>query len=147
MRIVQVKFTRLHPGAVIPAPAHGYRDDAGADIRSVETRWVEPGETVSISTGLSIELPPGVELQIRTRSGLAFKHQVVVTNSPATIDPGFRGELKVILTNHGKNSFLVGQGDRVAQAVLAPYFAGEWVQSELTGSSRGEGGLGSTGVS
>jgi dUTP pyrophosphatase len=87
-----------------------------------------------------------VELQVRSRSGLALKHQVVVSNSPGTIDPGFRGELKVLLTNHGMEDFLVNEGDRIAQAIAAPYFGVNWVQEELSDSSRGEGGLGSTGV-
>ena len=115
------------------------------DLHSVEEVLLLAGETRLIATGLAIELPPGYEAQIRPRSGLALKHSITLPNSPATIDPGYRGELKVILLNLGQNAFEIHQGDRIAQMVIARYEAVEWEENALSDSLRGEGGFGSSG--
>jgi dUTP pyrophosphatase len=101
-----------------------------------------------ISTGLSLEIPNGYEIQVRPRSGLAFKNGVTLVNTPGTIDSDYRGELKIILINHGQENFVVRSGDRIAQLVLAPVTQGrfEWAE-ELTETARGAGGFGSTGLS
>jgi dUTP diphosphatase len=98
-----------------------------------------------VPTGLSIELPAGFEAQIRPRSGLALKHGISIPNAPATIDPGYRGEIKVILINLGKHDYTLEKGDRVAQMVIARYEAIEWSEGDLAQSARGEGGFGSSG--
>jgi len=116
------------------------------DLRSVEAVTILPAQAYAVATGLSIELPPGYEAQIRPRSGLAFKHSITIPNSPGTIDPSYRGEIKVILLNLGGAPFNVAVGDRVAQMVIAKYEAVEWDESELRQSARGEGGFGSSGV-
>jgi len=115
------------------------------DLHAVEQVSLEPGDTKLVSTGLAIELPPGYEAQIRPRSGLALKHSITLPNSPATIDPGYRGELRVILHNLGRNTFVVNPGERIAQMVIARYEAVEWVEGDLSESERGHGGFGSSG--
>lgn len=140
-----VRIRRLHPGAQIPVYAHGPSEDAGMDLRAVEPVVLRPGEPQLVPTGIAIELPPGYEAQIRPRSGLALKHSVTLPNSPATIDPGYRGEIRVILLNLGPAPYAIEPGDRIAQMVVARYEAVEWEESELSGSRRGEGGFGSSG--
>jgi len=135
----------LHPGAVVPRYAHGPGEDAGMDLHAVEPATLSPGETKLIPTGLAIELPPGYEAQIRPRSGLALKYGITLPNSPATIDPGYRGELRVILHNLGREAFTIQPGERIAQMVIARYEAVEWEEGELNDSIRGEGGFGSSG--
>ena len=130
---------------MIPRYAHGPAEDAGMDLHSVETVTLEPGETKRVPTGLAIELPPGYEAQIRPRSGLALKYLITLPNSPATIDPGYRGEIRVILLNLGKASFQIAAGERIAQMIIARYEAIEWEEAELGDSARGEGGFGSSG--
>jgi dUTP pyrophosphatase len=98
-----------------------------------------------VPTGLAIELPPGYEAQVRPRSGLALKHAITIPNSPATIDPGYRGEIRVILLNAGHNRYRVEKGDRIAQLVIARYEAVDWEEGELGESARGVGGFGSSG--
>jgi dUTP pyrophosphatase len=143
---MKVILNRLHPDAQIPVYAHGPLEDAGMDLRSVEAVVIEPQQTYAVATGLSIELPPGYEAQIRPRSGLAFKHSITVPNSPGTIDPSYRGEIKVILLNLGSAPFRVEVGDRIAQMVVARYEAVEWEEGALSQSARGAGGFGSSGV-
>ena len=116
------------------------------DLRSVEAVTILPAQTYAVATGLSIEVPPGFEAQIRPRSGLAFRHSITIPNSPGTIDPAYRGEVKVILLNLGGSPFVVQPGDRIAQMVIAKYEAIEWQESELTDTERGTGGFGSSGV-
>jgi dUTP pyrophosphatase len=140
-----VKIKRLSAEAQIPKYAHGAEEDAGMDLCSIEQAVLEPGISRAVATGLSIELPPGYEAQVRPRSGLAFKHAVSVANSPGTIDPAYRGEIKVILINLGREAYTVHAGDRIAQMVVARYEAIEWEESELTGTTRGAGGFGSSG--
>ncbi len=141
-----IKINRVHPDAQLPIYAHGPLEDAGMDLRSVETITIAPGQTYAVATGLSIELPPGYEAQIRPRSGLAFKHSITIPNSPGTIDPSYRGEIKAILHNLGAQPFAIQVGDRVAQMVVAKYEAIEWVEDILAESDRGAGGFGSSGV-
>lgn len=107
---------------------------------------LEPGAVALVPTGLTIELPTGTEGQVRPRSGLAAKHGITVLNSPGTIDSDYRGEVKVILINHSKTPFAIERGERIAQLVVARYESVEFVPaSELTDTSRGSGGFGSTG--
>lgn len=129
----------------MPRYAHGPEEDAGMDLHSVETVTLQPGETKLVATGLAIELPPGFEAQIRPRSGLALKYGITLPNSPATIDPGYRGELRVIMHNLGKQSFEIKPGERIAQMVIARYEAVAWEEGELGDSLRGDGGFGSSG--
>jgi len=136
----------LHPLASLPRYAHGPDEDAGMDLCAVEAVRLEPGVPKLVPTGIAIELPPGYEAQIRARSGLALKHAITLPNAPATIDPGYRGEIRVILLNLGRVDYEVKVGDRIAQMVVAQYEAVEWVEGELGGSVRGAGGFGSSGM-
>lgn len=116
------------------------------DLHAVEAVTLQPGETKLVPTGLAIELLPGLEAQIRPRSGLALKHSITLPNSPATIDPGYRGEIRVILQNLGREAFEIHRGDRIAQMVIARYEAVEWAEGDdLSDSLRGDGGFGSSG--
>jgi len=142
---LRFRIKRLHPDAIIPRYAHGPHEDAGMDLHSVDSVTLYPGETRLVATGLAIELPPGYEAQIRPRSGLALKHAITLPNSPATIDPGYRGEIRVILRNLGSEPFLISAGERIAQMVIARYEAVEWEEGELGESVRGDGGFGSSG--
>ena len=130
---------------MVPRYAHGPDEDAGMDLHSVEATTLAPGETKLVATGLASELPAGYEAQIRPRSGLALKYAITLPNSPATIDPGYRGEIKVILCNQGNEPFQILPGERIAQIVIARYEAVEWEEGELAESRRGEGGFGSSG--
>jgi len=116
------------------------------DLFAVEDVRLEPGVPACVPTGIAIELPAGYEAQIRPRSGLALKHAVTLPNSPATIDPGYRGEIRVILLNLGAQAYDVKAGHRIAQMVVARYEAVEWQEGELGESGRGEGGFGSSGI-
>ena len=137
-----VKFKRLHPDAVLPE--YKTADAAGMDLVSVEEILVQPDAVVCVATGLAIELPPGYEAQVRPRSGLATKG-VGVANAPGTVDADYRGEIKVILRNHGQ-LFKVHKGDRIAQLVIARAVQAQVVEStSLTETARGAGGFGSTG--
>jgi dUTP pyrophosphatase len=140
-----IKVKKLHPDAHLPGYAHGPLEDAGMDLRAVEGALLTPGVPVAVPTGLSIELPPGFEAQVRPRSGLALKHAITVPNSPGTIDPGYRGEIKVILLNAGKADYQVHAGDKIAQMVIARYEGVELEESDLADSTRGAGGFGSSG--
>jgi dUTP pyrophosphatase len=142
---MKLRIRKLHPDAVIPRYAHGPEEDAGMDLFSVAAALLEPNVPQAVPTGLSIELPPGFEAQIRPRSGLAFKHAISVPNSPGTIDPGYRGEVKVILINLGVQPYQVNPGDRIAQMVIARYEAVEIEEGDLSDTTRGEGGFGSSG--
>lgn len=142
---MKIRLKRLVPEAVLPEYAHGPAEDAGMDLRSVADVTLEPGVPQLVPTGLAIEVPSGFEAQIRPRSGLALKHAITLPNSPATIDPGYRGEVRVILLNLGREPYLVHAGDRVAQMVIARYESVEWEEGDLGGSTRGAGGFGSSG--
>jgi dUTP pyrophosphatase len=142
---MKIRVKLLHLAAQLPTYAHGPAEDAGLDICAVEEARLEPNVPVAVATGLALEIPPGYEAQIRPRSGLALRHAITLPNAPATIDPGYRGELKVILLNLGKEAYQVHAGDRIAQMVIARYEAIEWEENELGESARGQGGFGSSG--
>jgi dUTP pyrophosphatase len=142
---MQIRIKKIRPDAHLPEYAHGPLEDAGMDIRCVEGASLEPNVPQAVPTGLSLEIPPGYEVQIRPRSGLALKHAITLPNSPATIDPGYRGELRVIMLNLGKTAYEIRAGDRVAQMVVAQYTTVEWEEGELADSVRGAGGFGSSG--
>jgi len=115
------------------------------DLCAVEDVTLEPGVPRLVPTGLTVEIPPGYEAQVRPRSGLALKHAITMPNAPGTIDPGYRGEIRVILLNLGSQAYTVHAGDRIAQMVVARYQAVEWVEGDLADSERGAGGFGSSG--
>lgn len=142
---MRIRIKKLDSRATLPQYAHGPEEDAGLDIRSLENTTLIPGIAQGVSTGLALEIPSGYEVQIRPRSGLALKHAITLPNAPATIDPGYRGELRVILLNLGKEPYEVKAGDRIAQMVVAKYEAVEWEEGELSESTRGAGGFGSSG--
>jgi dUTP pyrophosphatase len=142
---LKLRIRKLREDAIVPRYAHGPEEDAGMDLHAVDAAILGPGETRLVPTGLAIELPPGYEAQIRPRSGLALKHGITLPNSPATIDPGYRGEVRVILHNFGREVFAIEPGERIAQMVIARYEAVEWEEGDLNPSSRGEGGFGSSG--
>lgn len=142
---MRIRIKKLHAQAQLPEYAHGPNEDAGLDIRCVEGALLEPGVPAAVPTGLALEIPPGFEVQIRPRSGLALKHAITLPNAPATIDPGYRGELRIILLNLGKSAYRIEPGDRIAQMVVAKYEAVEWDEAELAQSQRGSGGFGSSG--
>jgi dUTP pyrophosphatase len=140
---VQLKIKRLSPAATVPARAHP--GDAGLDLCAAVDLRIPPGETRLVGTGLAIELPSGTEAQIRPRSGLALKHSLTVLNTPGTIDEGYRGEVGIILINHGRTVFEVRCGMKVAQLVVKPTLAIEVVEADMLSESvRATGGFGST---
>ena len=130
-------------------PTYSTHEAAGADVCAFieEDLVVEPSETALVPTGLRFAIPKGLEIQIRPRSGLSLKHGIAVLNSPGTIDSDYRGEVKVILINHGKEPFVIKPKMRIAQLVIAPVFQAEFVkESVLETTVRGSGGFGHTGV-
>lgn len=140
--ILKVKI--LDERAILPRRAHP--GDAGLDLFSLEKKEILPGESALVGTGIIIELPEGTEAQVRPRSGLALRHRVTVLNSPGTIDVGYRGEVKVILINHGKEKFVVEEGMKIAQMVIQPVLTVDVLQvDEVSETGRGGGGFGSTG--
>lgn len=142
---MRLKVTRLDPAATLPARAHA--GDAGLDLCSAVDLLIPPGETRLVGTGLAVELPTGTEAQVRPRSGLALKHSVTVLNTPGTIDEGYRGEVGIILINHGRSVFEVTRGMKVAQLVVKPTLDIEVVAVDaLSDTPRGAGGFGSTGT-
>lgn len=129
-------------------PAYATAGAAGLDIRAnlTESIVIKPFERRLIPTGLFLEIPDGFEVQVRPRSGLAFKHGITVLNSPGTIDADYRGEVGVLLINLSQEDFEITHGERVAQIVVAPYVQANWIASEsLSETDRGDGGFGSTG--
>ncbi|HET8549623.1 MAG TPA: dUTP diphosphatase [Bryobacteraceae bacterium] len=140
-----MKIRKLRDNAHLPSYAHGPLEDAGMDLRAVEDVVLQPGVPFAVPTGFAMELPPGFEAQVRPRSGMALKHAITIPNAPGTIDPAYRGEVRVILLNLGREDYHIRAGDRIAQMVISRYEAAEVVQAELAGSSRGEGGFGSSG--
>lgn len=136
----------MHPEAQDLFPAKAHHDDAAYDIRSRADMTLPPGVPTLVPTGIHIELPYGMEAQIRPRSGLAAKHAITCLNSPGTIDAGYRGEISVIVMNFGKEPFAVQRGDRIAQMVISRLPEVELVPAdELSETKRGAGGFGSTG--
>ena len=143
-----VRFQRLPSNPDLPLPERATPQAAGYDIRSAEDEVVlAPGEIRLVGTGLLMELPEGVECQVRPRSGLALKHGITLPNSPGTIDPDYRGEVKIIMQNSGTKSVTLSRGERVAQLVFARFEALDVEEVDgLSDTERGVGGFGSTGT-
>ena len=146
-----VPIVRLPHAAGLPLPAYETAQAAGMDLRAAvpddEPLVLRPGSRFPVPTGLAFALPPGFEGQVRPRSGLAFKHGITCLNSPGTVDADYRGELKVILINHGAEDFTIRRGDRIAQLVIAPVVQAAWIEvARLDETTRGAGGFGSTGA-
>jgi dUTP pyrophosphatase len=140
-----LKVKKLNQDAKLPNFA--YKGDAGMDVYSIEEAVIKSGETKLIKTGISIELPEMTEAQMRPRSGLALKNSITLLNSPGTIDEGYRGEIGVIMINHGKDDFKVEKHMKIAQMVVKPIYDINVVEvEELSDTVRGEGGFGSTGL-
>jgi dUTP pyrophosphatase len=132
-----------------PLPAYQTAQSAGMDLHAwlKEPVTIAPGERRMIGTGLHIALPAGYEAQVRPRSGLAFKNGITVVNSPGTIDADYRGEIGIVLINHGNDAFTINSGDRIAQMVIAQYSQAVWEPvKELDSTARGEGGYGHSGM-
>ncbi len=145
---MKVGVRRLEHAVGLPLPVVATVGSAGSDLRAAvaDPMTLAPGDRALVPTGLQLEIPEGWEGQVRPRSGLALRHGVTVLNSPGTIDSDYRGEVGVILVNHGRDSFTVNRGERVAQLVLARVECVEWQETvDLTRSDRGEGGFGSSG--
>jgi len=141
---MQLKIKKLKPEAILPSYAR--EGDAGLDLFAVTQIVIPAGKSALVPTGIAIELPPGTEAQVRPRSGLALKHALTVLNTPGTVDEGYRGEVGVILINHGASSFTVEAGMKVAQMVVSPRIQVAVVEvAELSDTQRGAGGFGSTG--
>ena len=148
-RIITVDVVRLDHGRDLPLPDYATADAAGADLLAAvaEDLVLEPGHRALVPTGICIQLPAGFEAQVRPRSGLAIKHGVTALNSPGTIDADYRGEVGVILINHGQEPFRIERGMRIAQMVVAPVTRAAWRERDsLDDSERGAGGFGSTGT-
>lgn len=144
---MKIRFMKLNATAV--APEYQTAQAAGADLCAClsEPLTIRPGEYIMVSTGIAVELPEGHEMQVRPRSGLAAKHGITVLNAPGTIDSDYRGEINVLLINHGTTPFVVQHGDRIAQAVIAKYETVHFEAAErLEETERGADGFGSTGV-
>ena len=140
---MRIRIKKLHPDAVLPHYAHGPREDAGMDLRAVERVVLQPGVAQGVPTGIAIELPEYYEAQVRPRSGMALKHSITV--NLGTIDPGYRGEIRVVMFNLGSQEYTIEKGDRIAQLIVARYEPVEWEEGDLGESRRGEGGFGSSG--
>lgn len=141
---VELKVKRIDPRAMLPAYAKP--GDAGMDLCALEALSIEPGRSALVRTGLVVEIPPGFEGQVRPRSGLALKRAVTVLNTPGTVDSGYRGEVGVILINHGPEPFAVVPGDRIAQFVIARFATARVTEvADVTETARGAGGFGSSG--
>ena len=148
---IEIAIARLPHGAGLAAPAYETAGAAGMDLRAAVPAGASvvlaPGARAAIPTAISLAVPPGFEGQVRPRSGLALRQGVTVLNGPGTIDSDYRGEIQVILINHGAEPFTVRRGDRIAQLVIAPVARALWAQgSAMDATARGEGGFGSTGA-
>ena len=144
--MIHIQIARLPHGEGLPLPAYATPGAAGMDVVAAEDLDLAPGERHAVATGFKLAIPDGYEIQVRPRSGLAFKHGVTVPNTPGTIDSDYRGELKILMINHGPDSFPVRRGERIAQLVPAAVTkAGFDEVAELDATDRGAGGFGSTG--
>ena len=142
-----VRFVRLEGNPDLPLPSRGTPQAAGSDVRSADPEFVlHPGEIRRVGTGFIMELPPGMECQVRPRSGLAVRHGIGSPNSPGTIDPDYRGELQVALVNLGPEAVTIARGERIAQLVFARFEVPDLLEAEaVSDTARGTGGFGSTG--
>ena len=148
---VEIAIKRLPHGKDLPLPAYETAHAAGMDLRAAvpeaEPITLRPGDRQAVPTGLSMAIPPGFEGQVRPRSGLALRSGVTCLNAPGTVDADYRGEVKVILINHGPEDFIVRRGERIAQLLISPVAQAAWREVEsLDETERGEGGFGSTGA-
>lgn len=147
MATIEVRIRRLPGGEDLPLPAYQSADAAAMDLLAAAPAELAPGAIALVPCGFAIAVPPGYEAQVRPRSGLAAKHGVTVANAPGTIDADYRGELKVLLINHGADPFPIKRGDRIAQLVVAPVQLASFVEVDMLDDTvRGQGGFGSTGV-
>lgn len=151
MTSLQIKVKRIAKTFIdIPLPVYATKDSSGLDVRAAlnEPFTLKKGEISMIPTNLSVAIPNGYEIQVRPRSGLAAKHGIGVLNSPGTIDADYRGEIKVILFNFGKEDFIINRGERIAQLVFSKVYKADFIESEnLVETDRGSGGFGHTGKS
>ena len=146
MNEIVVPIARLPHGEGVELPSYATGGAAGMDVRAATAMVLAPGARALVTTGFAVALPPGYEAQMRPRSGLALKHGVTVLNAPGTIDSDYRGEVMVLLINHGAEPFAIARGDRIAQMIVAPVTVARWSPSDsLPDSARGAGGYGSTG--
>ena len=147
MNNVPVPVKRLPHFAGLELPAYATEGAAGMDVLAAEDVTLAPGARHAVATGLAVAIPHGFEIQVRPRSGLALKQGVTVLNAPGTVDADYRGEVGVILVNHGQAPFTIQRGDRIAQMVVAPVVQATWCEvASLDDSQRGAGGFGSTGI-
>lgn len=145
MEEYKLKIRKIDQNAILPNYAH--EGDAGLDLYAVKELVLKPGDRGLVHTGIQIELPKNTEAQIRPRSGLALKNGITTLNSPGTIDEGYRGEIGVILINHGNETFKVEQGMKIAQMVIKPVFKVDIIETEeLSNTERSEKGFGSSGI-
>ncbi|WP_370178562.1 dUTP diphosphatase [Alteriqipengyuania sp.] len=145
-RQVDVRIKRLAHGEGMALPAYASDGAAGMDVCAAEDVELAPGARHAVASGFAVAIPEGYEIQVRPRSGLAFKHGISVPNAPGTIDSDYRGELKVLLINHGTDAFSIQRGDRIAQLVIAPVTRASFEEvDDLDETARGAGGFGSTG--
>ena len=143
---IEIAFRRLEHGEGLPAPSYASNGAAGLDVVAAETLILAPGARHAVATGFAVAIPPGYEVQVRPRSGLALKHGLTCLNTPGTIDSDYRGEVKVILANLGGEPFQVVRGERIAQLVPAPVTRAAFREVvSLDDTTRGAGGFGSTG--
>ena len=143
---IRIAIKRLPNGGGLSVPAYASAGAAGMDVVAAESLRLAPGARHAVATGFAVAIPEGYEVQVRPRSGLALKHGVTCLNTPGTVDADYRGEVKVILINHGEEDFTIRRGDRIAQLIVAPVVQAQWVEVEsLDDTARGAGGFGSTG--
>ncbi len=150
MEKIQVYLERTEEGKGLPLPAYQTEQSAGMDLYACthEAVTLQPGEIRLVPTGIKIAIPDGYEAQIRPRSGLAFRHGISMVNTPGTIDADYRGEIKVIMINHGQSAFTFEHGERIAQMIFTPVVQGVFTETKsLDISERGDGGFGHTGKS
>jgi dUTP pyrophosphatase len=144
--MIEIELKRLPHGEGLPAPTYATYGAAGLDLVAAEDLTLAPGQRHAVATGFAVAIPPGFEVQVRPRSGLALKHGITCLNTPGTIDEDYRGEVKVILANLGCEPFEVRRGERIAQLVPAPVLKARFQEvAELGETTRGAGGFGSTG--
>ena len=143
---IEIALKRLPHGEGLPLPSYATPGAAGMDVVAAESLTLAPGARHAVATGFAVAIPPGYEVQVRPRSGLALKHGITCLNTPGTIDSDYRGEVKVILANLGSEPFEVRRGERIAQLVPAPVLDADFREVEaLSETARGAGGFGSTG--
>ena len=143
---VRIAVKRLPHGEDLPLPSYETSGSAGMDVRAAKAMTIAAGNRALVPSGFAFAIPEGYEVQVRPRSGLALKHGISLPNTPGTIDADYRGEIGVILINHGQEEFVIERGDRIAQIVVAPVTQGVLHEvADLDDTERGSGGFGSTG--